>query len=831
MLKKVVILLFTLFLFSCPLFEEQGGSPKKEEPVVSEPIELTIISPVTNSEFGDSVTVSCLLSGNIGDIKSIGWTVSTPYTEILNEAVEIGNVDSKGLFSFTFPTKDYRSDLDIAINIENNAGEVVTKEIKLLFGGEISLTLSAEPGNGFVTLSWSKIEGITEYTAYYSLINDFINEEYYKEKKTITDNKVTFDSLKNGCISHFIIVGKDSTGKKYYSDIVSAVPHSTNTFTPVVDHNAERDAVTIYWNSYSDNVKYNVYRSNSTDGSYINISGDVDGRNYIDNNAHFGKTYFYKVTPTVNLTDHTSPMAIRFAYEKAPSPYTIDVQRDVSFIEIDGDYAYTLGSKKLVISDLKNLRKLYSLNLESRAKNLQVRGDYLYILMDIGIAVVKIKSSGSIVSPIHISTYSNPDLLNIYPYKSNYLLATTNQSLIVLDTTDSSLLNEVGRFDNSDTNRSFTTVVADETYAYIGTQSNTTEKPIVKRVSLQDPLNPVYTSGDDYILTPENRFTGTITESAINSNYLYFVGEGIDHKFHKENDLGKTNIPQFNPLGGYGDTRYMKNISNLKVNEKHKSYNTPKGLTIYKISDFSYDEDLNPVRYDTPISDFYNDKLVSVKNGVINIPPDWIQKETRFNLNALNTKLIYKTLYNNKLSYVSDNYIQEFVLDTFNKVIDKKEYKLPITPKEPWDLISNDKCFYWRNSEKDLVIMSRSDPSNIITKTIYKEYGYENEFAEKLMVTRLEISGDYLKLYLSTPGHNWDQFIYYYDLSTPTAPKKIDKIEGMKSSGEEILYNFDPNKNSSITNLNPLLHGGFVGNIQYYSEGGKLKYTEIDLNN
>lgn len=69
-----------------------------------------------------------------------------------------------------------------------------------------------------------------------------------------------------------------------------------------------RSGIVLSWNGLKNIQKYEVYRSTSKNGTYKKI-GTTDGTSFTDKNVKSGKTYYYKVIPTISYSLSTVRLA------------------------------------------------------------------------------------------------------------------------------------------------------------------------------------------------------------------------------------------------------------------------------------------------------------------------------------------------------------------------------------------------------------------------------------------------------------------------------------------------------------------------------------------
>ena len=125
-----------------------------------------------------------------------------------------------------------------------------------------SLAVKAESDGSTATLSWDKAENADKYCIYQ------YKDGKYVKIKTTTDTSVTLEDLKNGetykYLIRYMIDGKLSPIA--YSDKITVKVY----YKPIVSASAEKDSVTLRWNTVPNAEKYAIYKY--ADGKAVKLA-------------------------------------------------------------------------------------------------------------------------------------------------------------------------------------------------------------------------------------------------------------------------------------------------------------------------------------------------------------------------------------------------------------------------------------------------------------------------------------------------------------------------------------------------------------------------------
>jgi fibronectin type 3 domain-containing protein len=233
--------------------------------------------------------------------------------------------------------------------------------------GPLSLTVSAMPlsppqnvtaqaGDGRVTLNWVKSAGATSYTIYRKVDND---ADYIEFATGVLDPPFVDPGLTNATRHHYQIRAVTAAAESELSAKVSAVPlPPTPSTAPVINVEPGNAKVTISWQPIPGAPGYNVYRS--TTGVFRGPAiGSTTETTFVSKGLVNDTTYFYTVAAR-NLGGEGPRAAVVPAVPVAPPSVPRNLQAEVgdnyltlTWSPIDGAVAYnvyrgTVGDRQAV---------------------------------------------------------------------------------------------------------------------------------------------------------------------------------------------------------------------------------------------------------------------------------------------------------------------------------------------------------------------------------------------------------------------------------------------------------------------------------------------------
>ncbi len=234
------------------------------------------ISVSGTGAYGNTLTVdtSALTAGKSGATYSYQWK---------RNGVAIEDATSK---SYKIIAEDIGTKISVTVTANSPfIGTFNSSEISVSIGQPSNLSIkNTETG---ITLSWSKVDGATEYVVYKK------SGLSWSEVATVTTNSYSVGALTSGTTYQYTVSakrgniesGKDSTGVKI---IYLEKPQNLT-----ADEYTANQA-TISWSAVSNAKSYNIYRGTAT-GALELIKSGVTGTEYQDTTTTKGKTYGYAV--------------------------------------------------------------------------------------------------------------------------------------------------------------------------------------------------------------------------------------------------------------------------------------------------------------------------------------------------------------------------------------------------------------------------------------------------------------------------------------------------------------------------------------------------------
>jgi fibronectin type 3 domain-containing protein len=176
-----------------------------------------------------------------------------------------------------------------------------------------TLTVSVSPSGG-IYLSWNSVSGASDYRIYRSTSGS--GGSY----SVIASTYSTYYTDTGGSTAYYYKVAArdydDNEGTR--SSAVSAGGGGLATLpapSTVYAYGSSSSSIQITWDYISDASGYRVYRSNSSTGTYSDISGITPGgaysTSYNDTGLLSKRTYYYKVA-TVNSSGTTGSMSTSY---------------------------------------------------------------------------------------------------------------------------------------------------------------------------------------------------------------------------------------------------------------------------------------------------------------------------------------------------------------------------------------------------------------------------------------------------------------------------------------------------------------------------------------
>lgn len=159
--------------------------------------------------------------------------------------------------------------------------------------------VTAEAGNGQVTISWAPVAGATSCNVYQTTTAGITKTTGTKVGTNITTSTFTVTGLANGTTYFFLVTAVNSVGESGESVVKSATPSATPPPAPPTEVNATPGdgQVIVSWTAAAGATSYNIYWSTTSGVNKSNgtkITGVTSP--YTHTSRTNGTTYFYVVT-------------------------------------------------------------------------------------------------------------------------------------------------------------------------------------------------------------------------------------------------------------------------------------------------------------------------------------------------------------------------------------------------------------------------------------------------------------------------------------------------------------------------------------------------------
>ena len=529
------IILLAGLIISCenPLAPFDPGVVSQQKDDTAPVVE--ILTPAADSIYGQSVNVSGKVSDN-GGLSAVSWYTSGPLGELDSGEIALDLIAADGAFSFGFATSDYSSEITIVVTVVDWNGNVSSTSVNMSYSGSAVSSFSALAANKSVLLDWEAVDGADSYTLYYTTNGNLPSEKYTETPVVLTappSESLTLTGLRNGEVHVFQLKAEASDGKEWFSEYISAVPCSDHTFTPAVT--GGDDSIKVEWDCVAENLGYEVWRAESLNGNYSNISGTVYSSPFYDTLALGGIRYYYKLRPVVE--------GGQLSGADSAELYSVTVSEFTELMSCSGNGAindFELADNYLYAVTANSTLQVYNMNPDdpdygslvwevdtaAPGLNIDVNDGIAYIAEgSAGVEIFILAVNGERCLPYLSSCYNPDDLagfssmaydVELKPGDAGSLiLADGNSGLVTVDTTD--LFGPVtdGQFRYSSS--VMNCLAIDTQYAYV-VDTNQGLDFVIHKIDISTPSTPVKYSDSPFSLSED---TEAIIKIALFGPYLY----------------------------------------------------------------------------------------------------------------------------------------------------------------------------------------------------------------------------------------------------------------------------------------------------------------------
>ena len=154
------------------------------------------------------------------------------------------------------------------------------------------VTIGNSSDSGKPKLTWAAVDGVAKYEIYRSTQQS----TGFTLLGTTTSTSYVNTSAAAGITYYYKVCAVNSAGTSAYSNIVSGTARTPAPAAPVLKGGTSSASgkPQLTWAAVDGAAKYDVYRSNSADGTFSKV-GSTDKTTYVNTGAVQGVTYFYKI--------------------------------------------------------------------------------------------------------------------------------------------------------------------------------------------------------------------------------------------------------------------------------------------------------------------------------------------------------------------------------------------------------------------------------------------------------------------------------------------------------------------------------------------------------
>ncbi len=454
--KIVILLLCVLVFLGCPLPITQQLFNRITDRTGPG---IVILSPEDKSYYTETVTITGEVADTAGGSES-GSTKSLSYKIVslnnISDAVSVDIQQGSDAVPFTFQFST--SDLDGTIVVELTAldwnGNQGTVSMTLLDSGNDIPSFQVEAGNHEVSLYWAEVPGAAEYTLYYTTDGTMPSPLYGKRIENISTIYTQSSPLvltrdihgiTNGNLHVFLLEASNSDGSStWVSGYIKTIPLSTLSLAPKTM--GEKGSINVSWQSIPGTEEYEVLRSTTLAGSYINISGTYRGTSLADHQVTDDQTYYYKVKPAMTgaiesqvVSGQTFPLLadggeVVGSVDTLGTAYGIDVYG--SYVFIAGNLNSSNSTMQVVdISTPSSPYIMATYTLDSgNAFDVAVDGTYAYIAAEGVLQIVDISNPGSPKQQVRLNGPSPNGALGVALYDGYLYVACGSTGVYIINT-------------------------------------------------------------------------------------------------------------------------------------------------------------------------------------------------------------------------------------------------------------------------------------------------------------------------------------------------------------------------------------------------------------
>ncbi len=371
--------LTSLLLCSCPPALDATGALRLEDAIKPT---VVIVTPVEGATYGQAVTVT----GNAGDdgsLAAIAYTVRGVLGNLAAGTVPIATVSPAGSFSFAFDAVTFSGPLSVEVEVIDWNDNSAKDSVQLEAPSSAVSSFSVNSASKAVDLSWDAVPGATGYTIRWAMDGSIPSSSFGSSVTTATPG-YQVGGLENGRLYTFLLTAHTPSGD-FWSSYEQCIPLSPFTLAPMVE--GSYGSIKLEWTSILGSSAFEVWRSDTADGTFVNISGLVTGNDFIDGSVSEGSSYYYKIRPVLDGAplsswNSGSPQIIPVSSQRTTSIATTGTTGKVATYSTGGSWAYVAaGTAGVYVFDVSEPRSpsLAGTITTTDARDVAIAGTRLFV--------------------------------------------------------------------------------------------------------------------------------------------------------------------------------------------------------------------------------------------------------------------------------------------------------------------------------------------------------------------------------------------------------------------------------------------------------------------
>lgn len=327
------------------------------------PPTITVTSPQDGSPYSSAIEIT----GSVKDLADAagasGKVASLRYEVLASSSSGSIPVAADGSFAVTFLSTSLHGAITIRLTATDWNQNVTQATFGMIDSGNgiPGFTASAPDVGGSVTLTWPPVPLVDHYELYYET-SDTLPSEQFSHSVSPVISGYTMGSLDNGKVHAFLLKSVPQAGSgaaENWSAVQKVIPLSKAQLVPRVE--AGHSFLRVSWTAVPGAASYEVWKGLSeSEGSFVNVSGTIQGTSFVDEAVTSGITYYYAIKPAQysQVKSWSTPAT--------PDPFPLGSRREIASVSTsswissfassaDGRYLYTAdGIEGLIVFDVSS---------------------------------------------------------------------------------------------------------------------------------------------------------------------------------------------------------------------------------------------------------------------------------------------------------------------------------------------------------------------------------------------------------------------------------------------------------------------------------------------